>query len=88
MKRYSFAVPSPLSLLVEDTAVQGRFRHICPIVQSENKTMREEIIAYKRNYSLNISVYLLVDDITDVKVLESEKPYIEIITSNVEIIKD
>ena len=46
-------------------------------------------MGYKRNYSLNMKLFLLVDDITNVSLSEAEKPYIELITANFgEIIDD
>ena len=59
------------------------FQEVCAVGKETEKKGIEELVGYKRNYSLNISIYLLVDDITNIAIPENERPYINMISSDV-----
>jgi hypothetical protein len=50
------------------------------------KSLKSKLIEYIKKYSIELNIYLFVEDTTNIRLFEHEKPYIKLVSSSIEYI--
>jgi hypothetical protein len=60
---------------------------VCPFLATKGlSSMKDKLIDYIKKYSLQINIYLFVEEYRVIRLMHYEKPYIKIVSSNIEYI--